>query len=356
MGSLGKLRRGSEATVILLLTLFSLFLLGIVALIDYFLEVEFFPFGLIVLILVCAGFILLQWLVSPAIVRWAAHIKYYIKRQDNPWLYDTVQSLASKAQVPMPKVAVINDPTPNAFVFGRTINSAELVVHIGLLERLNKQEVEGVIAHEIGHLRHRDVITMTLVSAIPIVAYILARGGLEMVRATSGGRSSKDKGGAVAAALAVALISYFVYFITQMLVLHLSRTREYYADSYSAAATGNPRYLRSALVKIAYGLSLSRVEKEPSGLRAFFIGDPVKANEDAALLKERMAEYDLNKDGEIDEYELRKAMEHEAKSHWTKANELFSTHPPTYKRILMLEELEEEFNKGRLPKNIYQYA
>ncbi len=356
MGSLGKLRRGSMATVMLLLTMFSLFLLAIVALIDFFLDLEFFPLGLVVLVLVSLGFILLQWLISPAIVRWAARIKYYLRREDNPWLYDTVARLATNAQVPMPQLAVVDDPTPNAFVFGRTLKSSVLAVHMGLLERLNKQEIEGVLAHEIGHLRHRDVITMTLVSAIPIIAYILARGGLELARASGRGGNSKGKGGAVAAAVAVALISYLVYYIAQLLVLHLSRTREYYADSYSAAATGNPRYLRSALVKIAYGLSLTPSSKEPSGLRAFFIGDPVKAKEDAAELHEKMSQYDINRDGEIDEHELQRAMEHETKSHWTKANELFATHPPTYKRILVLENLEEEFNKGKLPENIYQYA
>lgn len=338
------------------MTLFSLLLLGIVATVDYFMDFDFFPWGLIVLVLISLAFILLQWLISPAIVRWAARIEYYVTREYNPWLYDTVADLAKKAQVPMPRIGVASDATPNAFVFGRTLRSSELIVHRGLLERLNKQEIEGVLAHEIGHLRHRDVITMTIVSVIPIIAYILARGAMEAVRASGRGSGSKGKGQAVAAGVAVAIISYCVYYITQLLVLHLSRTREYYADSYSAAATGNPRYLRSALVKIAYGLSLTPAQKEPSGLRAFFIGDPVKAGEDSAELKAKLSEYDLNRDGEIDEHELQRAMEREAKSHWTKANELFSTHPPTYKRILMLEQLEEEFNKGRLPANIYQYA
>lgn len=287
VGSLRTLRRGSVITIGLLLSLFSLFLLGIVAVIDYFANFDFFPYGLIFLLLVATLFILLQWAVGPAIIRRAARIRHYIDRQDNPWLYDTVARLAAQAQVPLPRIAVVDDQTPNAFVFGRTLNSAVLAVHSGLLQRLNEGEIEGVLAHEIGHLRHRDVITMTIVSAIPIIAYVAARVGLEFLRASGRGRSDKGKGQAVAVAVVIAIISYLVYFITQLLVLHLSRTREYYADSYSAAATGKPRELRSALVKIAYGLSLAPEENEPSGLRAFFIGDPVKSKEDNAELQER---------------------------------------------------------------------
>jgi len=356
MGSLGQLRRGSIATITLVIALFSLLFLAITIVIDYFINIEFFPFGLSLLIMLGTLFIFLQWLISPAIVKWAARIRYYIRREDNPWLFDAVADLSSKARVPMPQIAIIEENTPNAFVFGRTLKSATLVVHSGLLIRLNKPEIEAVLAHEIGHLRHRDVITLTVVSAIPIIAYILARGGYEAIKGIGRGGSSKGKGQAAALAVIIAIISYAVYYITQLLVLHLSRTREYYADSYSAALTRNPRNLRSALVKIAYGLSLTPDKDEPSGLRAFFIGDPVKAKTDNAELHAKLTEYDLNMDGEIDEYELRAAMEKEQKSHWKKANELFSTHPSTYKRILVLEQLEEEFKKGRLPENIYQYA
>ncbi len=355
MGSIGQLRRGSTITIALLLTVFALFLLAILVLIDYFLDFDFFPYGFIVLVLVCLGFILLQWLVSPAIVRWAARITHYLERQENPWLYDTVAKLAVKAQVPMPRIAIINDSTPNAFVFGRTLQSSTLAVHMGLLQQLSQTEIEAVLGHELGHLRNHDVITMTLVSAIPIIAYVGARGGLELTRST-GGSKGKGKGEGVALAIAIAILSYAVYYISQLLVLRLSRTREFYADSYSAAITGNPRHLRSALVKIAYGLSLAPDKSAPSGLRAFFIGDPVKAVEDNAEMRAKLSQWDLDRDGEIDEYELRKAMESEASNPWVRANELLSTHPPMYKRILLLEQLEEEFNKGRLPENIYMYV
>ena len=86
------------------------------------------------------------------------------------------------------------------------------------------------------------------------------------------------------------------------------------------------------------------------------IGDPVKASEDYDELANKMNAYDLDKDGQLDAYELQKAIEVERKSHWRRANELFGTHPPTYKRILMLETMEEELKKGGLPANIYQFV
>src|SRR5438093_13556794 len=86
------------------------------------------------------------------------------------------------------------------------------------------------------------------------------------------------------------------------------------------------------------------------------IGDPVRATADYDELNQKMSAYDVDKDGQIDAYELQKAIEVEKKSHWRRANELFGTHPPTYKRILMLEEMEEELKKGGLPPNIYQFV
>src|SRR5260370_37781599 len=83
--------------------------------------------------------------------------------------------MASTSGLPMPRLAISPDPTPTAFVFGRTQKSATLAVHQGLLQRLNEDEIEGVIAHELGHVKHRDFIVVTMISAIPLVAYLIAR-------------------------------------------------------------------------------------------------------------------------------------------------------------------------------------
>ncbi len=358
MGSLGALRRGSDLTIFLVFGILALLLLLIVGIVDFFVSSIDPLLGFIAVLVLTVLFLLIQWAISPAIVRWAAKARQEVTPQSNPWLYRTVQELCAQANVPMVRhlwVSGVSDP--NAFVFGRTIGSAEMVVNRPLLEQLNQDEVRAVLAHEVGHLRHRDVTIMTWASAVPLVAYVIARGGLELLRA-SGRARGKGAGQAVLIGIVVAIFSYAVYLVTQLLVLYLSRTRESYADAYSGAATKDPHLLASALTKITYGLSLSREDSEPTGLRAFCIGDPVKAREDYEDMRQRMQQYDLNHDGQIDQYELQKALEAEKKSHWRRANELFATHPPTIKRILMLEEMEHEIDQGggQLPTNIYKFV
>ncbi len=356
VGSLGALRRSSDLTIVLVFGALAFLLLIIVAILDFFVSQIDALLGFAVVVFVAFLFMLLQWAIAPAIVRWATHSRTEVTPQTNPWLYRTVQELAQAAGVPPPRhIWVSENPDPNAFVFGRTVGSAEMVVTGSLLEQLNQDEVRAVLAHEVGHLRHRDVTIMTFASAVPLMAYVLARGGFQILRA-SGNVRGKNAGSAILIALAVAALSYLVYFVTQLLVLHLSRTRESYADAYSGAATKDPYQLASALTKITYGMSLAPPDREPSGLRAFYIGDPVKAREDYEQLQEKMARYDLNHDGQIDQYELQKAIETEKKSHWQRANELFATHPPTIRRILMLEEMEQEIKQGGVPANIYKYV
>ncbi len=359
MGSLGALRRGSDVTVVLVYAVLALLLLVVLAIVDYFLAFTDFAGALVIVVVLAFLFMLLQWAIAPAIVRWATRSRTEVTPQTNPWLWQTVHELASQANVPPPRrIWVSGSPDPNAFVFGRTVRSAELVVTQPLLEQLNQDEVRAVLAHEIGHLRHRDVTIMTWVSAVPLLAYVIARLGFQALRLGGQSRDDKGAGAAILAAIAVAILSYLVYLVTQLLVLYLSRTRESYADAYSGAATRDPHLLASALTKITYGLSLARPDSEPSGLRAFYIGDPVKAREDYEDLRTRMQQYDLNRDGQIDQYELQKALEMEKKSHWRRANELFATHPPTVERILMLEQMEQEIHQGggQLPANIYKFV
>ena len=300
-------------------------------------------------------FILFQWFIGPTIVKWSTKL-IYIKPGENMFLEQLVDELTMTAEVPRPKLAVVEDPTPNAFVFGRSLKSSTLAVHTGLLKQLNRDEIKAVLAHEMGHLRHKDVIIMTIVSAIPILAYMIARtflyGGIFGGPRRSGGR---DSGNAWAAIMAIAIISYVIYFVTQLLVLRLSRMREFYADSYSAMVTQNPHSLSSALAKITYGLSLSK--KETHGVRAFYIGDPSSSKREISTIMNNKAKYDLDGDGVIDENELTIAMEEEAKkTSWGRVNELFSTHPPTFKRILNLKQLEEEISTmGSISGNVYKH-
>ena len=343
MARLAKLKLSMSISIFLVFFIFALFLAVIMYL---------FQLPLIFAVIGSLLFILFQYLIGPEIVKVSTRLKY-LKPGENPWLESTVRELAEKSGIPTPKLAIVPDETPNAFVFGRTRGDATLAVHEGLLKQLNKEEIRGVIGHELGHIKHRDFLVMTALSAIPLIAYMVARLSFEAVRYAR--PSKKDKGAVIYAALAAAaVVGYIVYIITLLCVMRTSRLREHYADAYSAYVTGNPRSLESALAKITYGLSLS--PKPPHGARTLYIGDPALAKQECQNIIRRKDEYDLDRDGVLDERELELAMEKEAKSTWTKINVWFATHPPTFQRIQLLREIEREMETGKFTsKRIYAY-
>jgi heat shock protein HtpX len=323
--------------------IFGLFLLGVIFILQYFVfEFDVFTGSLIAL----GGtvlFILFQYAIGPAIVSATTHLQY-LKPGENPWLESTVSELAVKSGIPMPKLAIVPNPTPNAFTFGRTSSSAVLAVHEGLLRNLNKDEIKGVIAHELGHIKHKDYIVMTILAALPLIAYIVAQMAFRAGLITSGSRGRNKEGNAGAALIIIGAVSFIVYIISFLSVMRLSRLREHYADSYSAYLTENPRSLESALAKITYGLSIA--PKTTAEARSFYIEDPTMAKQEMQLIMEKKDEYDLDHDGVLDERELELAMEKESKSMWAQMNNLFATHPPTFRRILLLREIENEMNTG----------
>jgi len=333
MARLSQLKLAMGTSIFLVAFIFAIFLSAIM----FIIQLNLF-YSIILTIL----FILLQYLIGPAMVTMSTRLQY-LKTGENPWLESTVKGLADKSGIPMPRLATVPDNTPNAFVFGRTASSATLAVHEGLLRNLNEDEIKGVIGHELGHIKHKDYIVMTVLSALPLLAYLIARG--TWIAARFSGSSRKGEEGEMRAALfAIGIISYVIYIISLLFVMRLSRLREHYADAYSAYVTGSPRSLESALAKITYGLSLS--PKATSGARAFYIEDPAMAKQEIQEIMEKKEEYDLNKDGVLDEKELELAMEKEAKSTWSKINTWFSTHPPTFRRILLLSEIEKEMESG----------
>ena len=334
MARLAELKLAMGTSIFLVAFIFALFLSTIMFIVN--LSIIYAIIGTIL-------FILLQYLIGPAIVSASTRLQY-LKAGENPWLESTVKEMASKTGLPMPRLATVPDNTPNAFVFGRTASNATLAVHEGLLRNLNKEEVKGVIGHELGHIKHKDYIVMTVLSALPLLAYLIARGTWQAAW-LAGGSRRKEEGSMRAALVIIGVLSYVVYIVSLLFVMRLSRLREHYADAYSAYVTGSPRNLKSALAKITYGLSLS--EKPPSGARAFYIGDPAIAKQEVTEIMGKKQEYDLDHDGVLDEHELELAMEKEAKSAWAKMNTWFSTHPPTFKRILLLHEIETEMESGR---------
>ena len=342
MASLGALKRSMALTLILIFGLLFGLIVLISTLVQIYMQNQFFPFWMqmVFIVFITLLFVLIQWAVSPGIIRWSSRLKY-LQPGENPFFENTVKELCQKSGVPMPRLAMSPDKTPNAFVFGRSKKSATMAVHQGLMEQLNRDEIKAVLAHEVGHLKHNDMVVMTIVSVVPLLAFMLARSVL-----WSGSRN-RDSGALIVAAL----FGLAVYVVSQLMILKLSRQREFYADTFSAVVTENPHALSSALAKITYGLSLSN--DRPGAARSFYIGDPVTAKREIASIMQNKNAYDLDGDGVLNERELKRAMEVEAKR--KRHREFTSTHPSTFRRIQLLKEIEEDMKHGGLGKDIYRH-
>jgi len=156
---------------------------------------------------------LVQWAIGPAIVRWSTNMRP-LEKDEFPWLEEAVHEICIKNKTKIPMITIANTGMPNAFVFGRTNKSATLTLTRGLLNTLTKDEVKGVIAHEIGHIKHNDMIVMTIVSVIPTIAYFIAISTMFS--------RSRNQGGA---AVLIGIGAFAVYFITNLLIMYFSRLR-----------------------------------------------------------------------------------------------------------------------------------
>ncbi len=286
-------------------------------------------------------FFIMQWYISPKMIAWASHLRY-VDEKEFPDLHRNVSELAASAGVPKPRIAISESKEPNAFVFGRTRKSATLVVHRGLLDSLNKNEINAVLAHEIGHIRHNDVVVITFISFVPMLAYIIAQ---ELLFAGIFGGFGKNNS---AAYLAIVGIGAFIaYFISELLILALSRARESYADIYSATSTKKPEYLASALVKImdkGVAVAQNKQQSRKSGsadvTRALYIVDMFSVRRDIRDLKSHMPEIhkllpDLDVEGLVKKAES-------TNMHLHLISSLFSTHPSLYRRLVTLATLDEQ--------------
>ncbi|HXZ98603.1 MAG TPA: M48 family metalloprotease [Candidatus Acidoferrum sp.] len=350
MASLNQLKGTMLITILITLIVF----VGFVSVVSYFFSIASnFSFSLIDTLagafILAFIFMLIEFAISPYIVRATTRLRY-LNPGENPWLEGVVAKLSNAASVKQPRLAIVPDSTPNAFVFGNSSNNMTLAVNQGLLTQLNEDEVQGVIGHELGHVRHKDSIVMTFLSAIPLIAYVISRAAFGF--GYVGGGRRDERGGGAAYIVAAGVIALIVYFVSQLLVLRLSRLRESFADAFSAYLTSAPRELESALTRITYGLSLS--PQEPHGARALFISDPSLAKEEVREILNQKNKYDLDHDGVLDEHELELAMQQEARSRWSSVNGMFATHPPTYKRILLLRQIDQEItSRGLQTDNIY---
>ncbi len=292
-----------------------------------------FYFNISTIFMVIFAFVLvfIQWLVGPSII-WMTTNMRAIGKNEYPWIWDTVKEYSKKHKVPMPKkIALARSAAPNAFVFGRTPASATLAVTQGLLNTLTREETKAVIAHEMGHIKHKDMVVMTFASVVPLVAYYVFIGLVY-------GRGDGEKRD-VGAAILIGIGAYLVYIVSNLMVLALSRYREYYADRFGGSVS-KPSVLASALVKITYGLSNHKKEASRDALRSFYIADPVTSNMEISKFS---SEYS---DLHISDKEIKSAMEWEKKNWWVRLGEIFRTHPLTVFRVKALMELEEKL-KGK---------
>jgi len=244
-----------------------------------------------------------------------------------------VAELAERAGIPKPKVGISQLGIPNAFAFGRSIRDGRVCVTEGIRRLLSQDELKAVIGHEISHIKHRDMLVITLLSAIPLILYWIAW------RMMWGGMLGERREGGGYAAL-VGMGAFLLYFLTNLLVLYGSRIREYYADLGSVKLGNPPHQLATALYKLVYGSAKSRAREElkrVEGVKAFFLNDPSRAQRELTEL----AQVDRDMSGTIDIDELMELRQKTVRlGKADKMMELFTTHPNMLKRIKHLASLE----------------
>lgn len=245
--------------------------------------------------------ILAQWYFSDKIVLWSSGAKK-VTREQFPELHDIIERIVARNSLPKPKIAVINTNMPNAFATGKGPRSSVVVVTTGLMDLLDTEELEGVLAHELTHIRNRDVLVLTLASLFSTVAWYLMQFGFYggMGYGYGGGRDRNNSGGALIIVIVVAMLTWVISFL---IIRAISRYREFAADRGSAQMTGKPVKLANALMKISGGMRQVPTKdlRQVEGLNAFFIVPALSGS--------------------------------------TIGN-LFSTHPPVEKRIQKLMEME----------------
>jgi heat shock protein HtpX len=255
--------------------------------------------SMIFIVLLAVGMGFFQYFFSDKLVLWSTGARV-IEEDEYPELHRMVERLSTQADLPKPKIAIMQSPMPNAFATGRNPRNAVVACTDSIMRLLTRDELEAVLAHELAHVKNRDILTMTLASFIAMIASMIMQSFF--FSALFGGNSREGNG---ASWIVIWIVSIIVYAISTLLILALSRYREFAADRGSAQITGNPRALISALNKINGRIDVLPPEvKEPvAGANAFFI---IPASTGSML------------------------------------RELLSTHPPLEKRIANLEKVEAE--------------
>jgi heat shock protein HtpX len=254
----------------------TVFLLGLVYVIFFVVLLQAVGLALPVVIVLAGGLLVVQYWTSDKIALASARARI-VDESQAPELHAIIQRLCLTAGLPMPRVAIVPTDMPNAFATGRSPKHAAVAVTQGLLDRLEPHELEGVLAHELSHVAHRDVAVMTLASFFAMVAGFITRMGFYFGMfggfggGFGGGRDDRNNSGA--SFMVILLVSMVVYAISFVLIRTLSRYREFAADRGAAVLTKSPSSLASALVKIsgAMGRIPQRDMRMAEGLNQFFI-------------------------------------------------------------------------------------
>jgi heat shock protein HtpX len=262
--------------------------------------------GIVVMVVIVGALAFVQYFTSDKLALKAAGAKV-VEPDQAPELHEMIERLCAMADLRKPRVAVIESDVPNAFATGRNQKHAAVAVTTGLWNRLEPKEVEGVLAHELSHIANRDVLVMTVASFFAMIAAVLTRVGLYsgMFGGMGGNRDNNNQ---IPIWLVVLVVSVVTYFLSQILILAISRYREFAADRGSALITGAPENLMSALQKIASGITQIPQQdlRQVEGMNAFFI----------------------------------------IPTNWRKrGGELFMTHPPLEKRLAALAEISREMGR-----------
>ncbi len=269
----------------------------------------YFGLGILPISIIAGLMIGAQWFFSDRIVLWSTGTKL-VTRDEQPLLHEIVENLVQKANLPKPRIGIMQSDVPNAFATGKSPKSSVVVVSSGIMKILNKEELEGVLSHEVTHIRHRDVTIITLASVFSTIAWYLMQSSLwGSMWGGYGYGNRRQQGGGIFLILIVAAL---VWLLSFLVIRAISRYRELAADRGGAYLTGKPLNLSHALTKIegrvraAPKQELRRIE----GQNAFFI---IPAISGSTIAK------------------------------------FFSTHPPVEERVRRLQEIEQELHgTGRL--------
>ncbi len=276
-----------------------------------------------------------QWLLSPYLVGWIYKVKE-MPQNENLQVHQMVSDLSRKSGISAPKLMLSQIPLPNAFAYGSPLTGSRVAVTQGLLQNLDNGEVEAVIGHELGHLKHRDVQVMMVVSFLPALFYYIGYSMMLSGMFGGGNTNRKNGGGGNNALFGIAFMAFS--WVLTLFTLYLSRLREYYADRHSALIVENgAQKLSTGLVTIVQeskrvGKPNKDKKKSNSSYKALFIADPDCATADYA---EQNSNRITNK-----EDLLRETLSKQPSS-VDKFAEIFSTHPNIIKRLRALQEISQ---------------